>query len=59
LWVIEKGAGTGFLLDEWELGNERDTQTLIREAESIDAAGAGFTGGDPLVVWKRVKTYID
>jgi pyruvate formate-lyase activating enzyme-like uncharacterized protein len=31
---------------------------LIREAENIEATGAGITGGDPLVVWKRVQTYI-
>ena len=33
-------------------------KSLIHEAEYIDATGAGITGGDPLVVWKRVKTYI-
>lgn len=54
----EKGGTDRIFADEWELGNERDTQTLIREAESIDAEGAGITGGDPLVVWKRVQTYI-
>ena len=44
--------------DEWELDNECDTEKLIREAEAIDATGAGITGGDPLVVWRRVKKYI-
>jgi pyruvate formate-lyase activating enzyme-like uncharacterized protein len=55
---FEKGGRDRIFADEWELDNERDTHALIREAESIDAAGAGITGGDPLVVWKRVKTYI-
>ena len=44
--------------DEWELENEQDTDKLIREAHSINAKGAGITGGDPLLVWKRVHTYI-
>ena len=44
--------------DEWELSNENDTEKLIKEAEYIEATGAGFTGGDPLVVWKRTKEYI-
>jgi len=44
--------------NEWELESEKDTKKLIKEAELIDAKGAGFTGGDPLVVWKRTKKYI-
>ncbi len=44
--------------DEWELDNEHDTNTLIQEAENIQATGAGITGGDPLIVWQRTKTYI-
>lgn len=54
-----KKSGTDKIFaDEWELENEHDTEKLVREAESIDATGAGITGGDPLVVWERVKTYI-
>ena len=45
--------------DEWELDNEDDTGKLIKEAELINATGAGITGGDPLVVWKRTKKYIE
>ena len=44
--------------DEWELDNEEDTEKLMREAEYIDATGAGITGGDPLIVWERTKKYI-
>jgi len=44
--------------DEWELKNEDDTEKLILEAEYIQGTGAGITGGDPLVVWKRTKKYI-
>lgn len=44
--------------DEWELAGQEDTEKLILEAEYIDATGAGITGGDPLVVWKRTKKYI-
>lgn len=44
--------------NEWELENERDTKKLIKEAELIEANGAGITGGDPLVVWERAKNYI-
>ena len=45
--------------DEWELENEKDTDKLISEAKYIDAEGAGFTGGDPLIVWERTKKYIE
>jgi hypothetical protein len=55
---FKKGGTDRIFADEWELENERDTQKLIREAEYIDATGAGITGGDPLLVWKRVQTYI-
>ncbi|KYK21883.1 hypothetical protein AYK24_08565 [Thermoplasmatales archaeon SG8-52-4] len=44
--------------DEMELKDEKDTKKLILEAELINATGAGITGGDPLVVWKRTKNYI-
>ena len=44
--------------NEWELKNENDTDKLIKEAEYIEATGAGITGGDPLLVWKRTKEYI-
>jgi pyruvate formate-lyase activating enzyme-like uncharacterized protein len=55
---FKKGGTDRIFADEWELKHERDTNTLIREAEYIDAAGAGITGGDPLLVWQRVKTYV-
>jgi hypothetical protein len=54
----KKGGTDKIFVDEWELENEQDTNKLIREAENIEATGAGITGGDPLVVWKRVQTYI-
>lgn len=44
--------------DEWELDTEKDVDKLIKEAEYIEATGAGITGGDPLIVWKRTKDYI-
>jgi len=55
---FKKGGTDRIFADEWELDNDKDTQKLIREAEYIKAAGAGITGGDPLLVWQRVKTYI-
>ena len=56
---FKKGGKDLVYADEWKLDGEDDTQTLIQEARHIDAEGAGITGGDPLVVWKRVKTYIE
>ena len=53
-----KGGKDRIFADEWELYDEHDTDKLIREAEHIDATGAGITGGDPLVVWNRTKNYI-
>ena len=55
---FKKGGTDRIFADEWELHNEHDTETLLREAQYIDAKGAGITGGDPLLVWKRVQTYI-
>ena len=55
---FKKGGKDRIFADEWELDNEDDTKKLILEAEYINANGAGITGGDPLVVWKRVKKYI-
>lgn len=55
---FKKGGKDRIFANEWELDNEDDTKKLIREAEYIDATGAGITGGDPLIVWKRVKKYI-
>lgn len=55
---FKKGGTDCIFADEWELDDENDTEKLIREAEYIDATGAGVTGGDPLVVWKRTKKYI-
>jgi pyruvate formate-lyase activating enzyme-like uncharacterized protein len=45
-------------IDEWELENEDDTKKIILEAQYIEATGAGITGGDPLIFWKRTKNYI-
>lgn len=55
---FEKGGRDRIFADEWELDDENDTDKLIREAEYIKATGAGITGGDPLVVWKRTEKYI-
>jgi len=55
---FKKGGKDSIFADEWELDNENDTEKLIREAEYIDATGAGITGGDPLFVWRRTKKYI-
>lgn len=55
---FKKGGKDRIFANEWELDNEKDTKKLIKEAENIQATGAGITGGDPLVVWKRVKEYI-
>jgi pyruvate formate-lyase activating enzyme-like uncharacterized protein len=55
---FKKGGTDRIFADEWELDTEHDTKKMIREAEFIDATGAGITGGDPLLVWQRVKTYI-
>ena len=55
---FKKGGNDHIFADEWMLENEHDTKKMIQEAEYINAAGAGITGGDPLVVWKRTKTYI-
>lgn len=54
---FEKGGTDRIFADEWELDNEKDTVKLIREAEYIEATGAGITGGDPLFVWERVRDY--
>jgi pyruvate formate-lyase activating enzyme-like uncharacterized protein len=55
---FKKGGTDRIFADEWELDDEHDTKKLVREAEYIDATGAGITGGDPLLVWQRVRTYI-
>jgi len=55
---FKKGGTDRIFADEWELEDEKDTNTLVREAELIEATGAGITGGDPLVVWKRTQRYI-
>ena len=55
---FRKGGKDRIFANEWELENENDTTKLIQEAEYIDATGAGITGGDPLIVWNRVKKYI-
>jgi len=55
---FKKGDTDRIFADEWELENEQDTKKLIQEAENIDATGAGITGGEPLIVWRRVQSYI-
>jgi uncharacterized protein len=45
--------------DEWELKDENDIEKLLQEAKYIKATGAGITGGDPLIVWKRTINYIE
>ena len=55
---LEKVGKDRIFADEWELDNENDISKLINEAKYIDADGAGITGGDPLVVWKRTNNYI-
>ena len=55
---FEKSGKDRIFADEWELEDENDIAKLINEAKYIDATGAGITGGDPLVVWKRTKNYI-
>jgi len=55
---LEKTGKDRIFADEWELSNEDDIDKLIKEAEYIEATGAGITGGDPLVVWQRTKKYI-
>ncbi len=55
---FEKGGKDRIFADEWELSDENDTEKIIQEARYIKATGAGITGGDPLLVWKRTKKYI-
>ena len=55
---FRKGGKDLIFADEWQLQTEDDTEKLIKEAVFIKASGAGITGGDPLLVWKRVNHYI-
>jgi len=55
----EKTGKDRIFADEWELSDENDTEKLVLEAEYIEATGAGITGGDPLIIWKRTKRYIE
>jgi pyruvate formate-lyase activating enzyme-like uncharacterized protein len=55
---FRKGGKDVVFADEWELDDENDTGNLVYEAEYIEATGAGITGGDPLMVWKRAQRYI-
>jgi len=55
---LEKGGKDRIYADEWELTHEHDYTTLLQESKAIKATGAGITGGDPLLVWKRTATYI-
>ncbi|MCK5342094.1 MAG: radical SAM protein [Candidatus Heimdallarchaeota archaeon] len=54
----EKGGNDIIYADEWALSDEQDTSILLQEAQFINAEGAGITGGDPLIVWKRTVQYI-
>lgn len=56
---LEKTGKDRIFADEWELDDEEDVEKLLKEAELIEATGAGITGGDPLVVWGRTKKYIE
>ena len=55
---FDKGGRDRIFADECELKYENDTEKIIQEAKYIQATGAGITGGDPLIVWKRTKKYI-
>ena len=55
---FDKGGKDRIFADEWELSNEDDIIKIFQEAKYIKATGAGITGGDPLLVWKRTKKYI-
>jgi len=55
---FKKGGKDVIYADEWQLQDEQDTETILKEAAFIKATGAGITGGDPLVVWKRTTNYI-
>ncbi len=55
---LEKSGKDRIFADEWELETEEDTEKLLLEAKYINATGAGITGGDPFVVWKRTQRYI-
>jgi hypothetical protein len=55
---MKKGGQDVIYADEWPLKNQDETDILIKEANLIDAKGAGITGGDPLMVPERTTTYI-
>ena len=55
---FEKGGKDRIYVDEWKLNDENDIEKIIQEAKYIKATGAGITGGDPLLVYKRTKKYI-
>lgn len=55
---FKKGGKDVIYANEWKLTHEDDTEKIIKEARNIEAEGAGITGGDPLVVWKRTRRYI-
>ena len=55
---MKKGGKDRIFADEWELKNEEDIETILTEADLIDAKGAGITGGDPLSVPRRTIDYI-
>jgi len=56
---LEKGGHDVIYADEWKLENQDDTDILVKEANLINAEGAGITGGDPFIVPERTKSYIE
>jgi len=56
---FKKGGKDVIYADEWRLKNEDDIDTILKEANYIEAEGAGITGGDPLQKPERTIRYID
>ena len=56
---LKKGGQDVIYADEWKLDSPEDTDILAKEANLIDAEGAGITGGDPLMVPERTNFFIE